>query len=153
MDVIFTITLPEDQEPTTIFEADLISILAYYQNLTFSFAQGYMGSEVESISERISFLDLGELNRSVIDINEATIDIEISNGFGLDMSAIISDFTVFNSNNQTETTLDHEVVGTSINLARAQIQNGQIIPSVRVFNINSSNSNLNDVIEVLADSA
>lgn len=152
LEIDFALSIPEDGNPTTVFNTDEVVLNTTYENLEVDFAEGYLGSENFDFDEGSSFDELADLQEAIIDLESAQMNLSFTNGFGVDIRTQIFDFAAKNSLSATEAELNHSMIGTNINLTRAAISGGEISETVREFDISTDNSNIVDLIELIPDS-
>jgi hypothetical protein len=152
LEVISSIKLADYEEPTTITNLDEINLKSFYENLLLSEAYGYLGNDNTEINDRVSFLDLGSFSESIVNLSEVKANLKITNGFGVDIATNIFELTAFNSFTQESVSLNHQFIGSNINLNRATLSGDELNTYPRIYEVNGSNSNIIEFFELLADS-
>jgi len=127
------------------YKNTLRDIVPYY-------VKGYFGSQVYTFGPEITNLTVFDRVLSgSIDIDQVDVNLDFVNGFGIDAQLIINQFTTINSNIGNSASLNHAIMGAPLNLNRAQ--ETFAIPEVIYSNynvfMNTSNSNIDQLIEVL----
>jgi len=150
--VEFILKNPIDGEPITAYKDDVVKLELSYSQLGLKYAKGYFGSESLAISEGSYFEILKDFNDAVINLKEAIADIRFSNGFGVEVQASVFQLKGLNNTTTNVLSLNHSLIGSSINLSRATYNDGNVSPVVKSYLLNNSNSNITEWIEVLPDS-
>lgn len=148
----FALSIPDDGSPTTVLNTDEVILSTTYENLEVNFARGYLGSEAFDFNEGNGFNELEDLQDAIIDLEAAQMNLSFTNGFGVDIQTQIFDFLAINSHTNTETSLNHNLIGSNINLTRASLSGDEIIETHQNFDVTSDNSNFVELIELIPDS-
>ncbi|HKL02666.1 MAG TPA: hypothetical protein VJ911_03285 [Cryomorphaceae bacterium] len=148
----FALSIPEDGNPTLVLNTDEVVLSTTYDNLEVNFASGYLGSESFSFSEGSRFNELEDLQGAIIDLESAQMGLGFTNGFGVDIRTQIFDFIAKNSHSEIQSSLNHNLIGSNINLTRASLSGEQIVETTQHYDITSDNSNIVDLIELIPDS-
>jgi hypothetical protein len=88
-----------------------------------------------------------------MNLKEANAKIDIYNYVGADVSLIINDVSTIKNNPFEKVSLNHSIVGSSINMRRAVESNSPsypVYPKHKIYDV--SGSNLDKMIEILPDS-
>jgi hypothetical protein len=133
------LTLDSD---TTLVSAKVsfTSIIPYY-------AKGYFGTTVKTFGpEKTAFPIFNKIVAGSLNLQNVSVNLVLTNGFGVDASLILSQLSSYNSRTNTTVNLvDNAVVGPTIHVNRATPTNNPaspVDPSVINFTINPSNSNI-----------
>lgn len=114
------------------------------------YVKGYLGTTAFSESAgNTNFSIFNKITDGTIDINDVTISLDIKNYVGADARFTLSDFSSFNSRNSNTVSLSHNIINNPININRATINNGNIIPYTASYTMTPSNSNIDLFIENL----
>ena len=137
-------------------EANLPAIEYQYTFKNFKpyFAKGYFGTRT-FYAENES-VDLGILKKieGNLDLEDATIDLDLENSVGADFSFLISQLSASKSSSGLSLNLVHPLIGQVQQIGRSTNLGLGEIPYTTVrksFQLNSSNSNLVNVLELLPD--
>src|SRR5690554_2678139 len=150
--VAFILKNPDDGEPITAYNTDVVDLELSYSDLEVEYAIGYFGSGTLNIMESSELDILKEYNETVLNLNNATALIEFRNGIGVDIQASIFQLKAFNKISGNGLSLDHSLIGSTIHLSRASYNDGNILASAKTYLLDNSNSNITEWIEVLPDS-
>ncbi len=150
--VNFTIKIADYETPTTIFNTDQVVFTVLYDELTLSYAEGYLGSREITFDESIAFSGLETFDNALINLSAARLDLSFENRFGVDIQANISELSAINFDTQTQISLNHPLTNGSINLIRANYLLGDISSFPKNFAITNQNSNLLDLLNIVPDS-
>jgi len=152
IEIIYSLSVPDYEEQVTIFAANEVSMEITFEGLEVEFVEGYLGTEEFEFDEKSFFENIPELNEAIINLSEAKLDLSISNGFGVDLQALIFSIGAENSTTGEEIELNHSIIGSTINLGRAGYHQGVPEPSVKNYLIDENNSNLVELLELVPDS-
>jgi hypothetical protein len=139
-------------EPVAINGGTTVSYGLKFINVKPYFARGYFGDQQIHIgpsttkTNAFSRITAGTLDLEAIDFN-----LEIKNGIGVDLQMTLNQLATSNTTSLESNSLSHSSIGTPLDLNRAQLTGG--IPEVTYFSyplaINTSNSNIDQLIEIL----
>lgn len=129
-------------------ENSFIDIVPEYVRGYFGQQSVNIGPDTAAIAFMKKFVD-GELG-----LDSVTLSFAFSNGIGVDARTKLNEFTAFNTRTSSTISLNHDIVGTSINISRsieAYPQSYIVTPTVKSYVIDNSNSNLKEIFESLPD--
>lgn len=152
LEVQFALSNPADGEPIIAYNSDIVKLSVSYSNLDVKFAKGYLGTEVLVINESSVFNAFDGYNDALIDVDEVNAELTFTNGFGIDIQASIFQIKAFNSITENSISLSNSLIGSSINLSRAELNGYDPIPYSKAYTLNNSNSNITALLELLPDS-
>lgn len=152
IEIIYSLSVPDYEEQVTIFAANEVTMEITFEGLEVEFVEGYLGTEEFEFDEKSYFENIPELNEAIINLSEARLDLTISNGFGVDLQALIFSIGAENSNSGEQVDLSHSIIGSTINLGRAGYHQGVPEPSEKHYLLDQNNSNLIDLLELIPDS-
>jgi hypothetical protein len=136
--------------PTNVTNTDRIIISTSFNDLSPSYAKGYFGSQAADIpSETVSFDLFRKIIDGTIDIDEVDVNLVLRNGIGADARITINQLMAQNSS--AAASLSHTTIGNPININRATSNGSGPIPTIHTISLNESNSNIDQVIELLPD--
>ena len=118
------------------------------------YAVGYFGNQSISLGpDTATFSAFNSIKKGLLNLNSATVSMQVTNQFGVDMKANISNITSINSNNPSTVALTYTNVPVgNLLIYAAQDNNGptnpviNITPSIKNITFNNSNSNVKDFI-------
>jgi len=86
-----------------------------------------------------------------VDLNQVSVNLSFQNGFGIDAQLNINQFTSFNTSKNQSVILNHSIINSPININRAQetFTVPEVTYSYYNVAINTSNSNIDQMIELL----
>lgn len=132
-----------------------LSVKLTFMDIVPLYGKGYLGNQVFVAGpDTISFDFLKGLNADYFALQDASVNMRITNGFGVDMSAAGVQLISVNTKNNTSVTLSGSGVYSTYNLNRATYtgnSSNPVIPTVKNFPLNSANSNIKAFIENLPD--
>jgi len=123
----------------------LIDIVPYY-------VRGYFGNQQLHYDPETTNIDVfNKIVSGTLDLDQVAVNIEFKNGIGVDAQLVLNQFTTINTNTANNSPLTHNVMGTPINLNRAQLTNSvpEVNYSAYSIAINTANSNIDQLIEIL----
>jgi hypothetical protein len=127
------------------YKNKLVDIVPYY-------VKGYFGSQQYRFGPETTILTVFDrIIAGTLDIEQVDVNLDFENGIGVDAQLTINQFTTINTNNNTNAALSHSIMGTPINLNRAQETYSvpEVVYSSYNVSMNTSNSNIDQLIEVL----
>jgi hypothetical protein len=129
-----------------IFKITLMDIVPYY-------ARGYFGSNTINIGpSSTNFNFLNHIISGTIDLEQVSLNLDFENGIGVDLQTVVNNLSTENTNQSTAVSLNHSIIGSTINLNRAT-ETGSI-PEVNyatypTIAFNTNNSNVDQLLEIL----
>jgi len=116
-----------------------------------AYAKGYFGKQqIHFGPETTDFNVFSKILGGSIDMDQVDVNLDFENGVGVDAQLMINQLATNNTKDATSALLSHTVIGTSVNINRAQETFS--IPEVNYthYNIfmNTSNSNIDQLIEL-----
>ncbi|MFM2208109.1 MAG: hypothetical protein RL213_2084 [Bacteroidota bacterium] len=128
-------------------ETELKGIEPYY-------VKGYLGQQTFDIDDTVRIGDGKLLQSGTMQLDSATLSMELENGIGADLSAYISSLTSIRNGTPTVSLVAPSVLNRNVNLGRA-LETGNpaspVIPTRASFLLDNSNSNLKSFIQNLPD--
>lgn len=130
-----------------IFNYKFRDVVPYY-------VKGYFGNQDYQFGpETTNFSVFNSIVDGSIDLNEVNVSLDFENGIGVDAQLTLTEFKTENLSNNNTATLTGSVVNNPININRAQ--ETYSVPEVNYSyyqkQINTTNSNIDELIEVLPD--
>lgn len=118
------------------------------------YAKGYFGTQkYRTENQRISVAFLRRVTGN-LDLEDATMDLFLENSVGADFGFLIRKFRAIKSSSGLSLDLSHPLIGQQQLLARStnfSIYPASFSTTTKSFQLNSSNSNLKQVLELLPD--
>jgi hypothetical protein len=142
----------EETETFTITSADKVNFEFSFLNLIPKYAQGYFGQYSFSDTSSFALPPMKKILKGAIDIDSIDLKISVRNGFNLIAQAEISLLQGFNSRTFSTVDLSFPQLGNTINIDPATGGYYEYTPSNYPININNSNANIIEFIEMLPDS-
>lgn len=148
----FTASIDSTGELRTLSLDDSIVVEYGLVNIKPLSVEGYIGSyhqEYADVTDLgfnvLDFLDGGEIH-----FNEVTVNLTVENGVGVDARFTINNLSATNTTSGEVITLDAPgVVGVPIQVERAM--QDPFMPGLTQFTLNSTNSNILDLLELFPD--
>jgi len=127
------------------FNYNFIDVVPYYVRGYFGTQQYHYGPDTTTYSVFNKIID------GTIDIEDINVSLDFENGIGIDAQLTIDQLTTYNSNSNTSVSLNHSIVGSPININRAQETFS--VPEVNYTyyhnDLNTANSNIDQLIELI----
>jgi len=138
--------------PVLIDVTDLVVIYSQFVDIVPFYAKGYFGSQNVHFGPETTTTDAFDwITNGTIDLEQADVNFNIKNGIGVDAQIIFNQLETQNTHTATNVSLNHSMIGSSVNVNRAQETNS--MPEVSYANnyidINTTNSNIDQLLEVL----
>ncbi len=131
----------------TVLNSDTLIIEVFYIDINTQYARGFFGSrEISQVEETIDFSLLENIAPNSIDFNQTELKLDLINGVGADFRFRLDELASLNSNHNSEVLLDHELIGKTINVNRAEDNQG-LVPYESGYILNNANSNIDEWIE------
>jgi hypothetical protein len=131
--------------------ADSLEALVSYRDVVPAYAKGYFGTRQIALDPDTSALDVFRDVSGLLDLTEAEARLDVRNGVGMDMRARLHYLKGINSRTGASVELSHPIIGAPLNVDRA-IDLGNTFQEARNgWSVNSGNSNIAELIEVLPD--
>ncbi|MCB9169390.1 MAG: hypothetical protein H6597_05830 [Flavobacteriales bacterium] len=144
--------LDPDGNGATLTDQDSVIAVAHYHGVVPQYAEGFFGSPGYSVGPDTSRIDLfEEVIAGLLDLDQVTATITVTNGIGVDARIVLHDFTAANTRTGGSLALQNPVVGGAINLDRAIDLNGSFQPTVHEIVLDNGNSNIDQLVELLPD--
>ncbi|MBK8658952.1 MAG: hypothetical protein IPN22_08800 [Bacteroidetes bacterium] len=129
-----------------ITAADSLNFRYEIQNIKPNYIKGYAGRDTISITDTSDFAFLDIFKSGTLDLEEVNMNFEIENGIGIDGEVRINNLMATSPLNGSRT-LSGSVLGQPFNVLRAV--DFPLVPGVSSFPVNSSNSNIKELIGIL----
>ncbi len=151
----YTIKVAPNAQPATFNAGEGLTVKVSYNSVVPDYVQGYFGQQTLSFGPDSTYLGiLKNLQVSGLALQQANINFNIINDFGVDFSTNIQSVTSINDMNNQVVHLNAGNLLSAVNINRAgktNIPSNPVYPYYKQISLNSSNSNLLPFIENLPD--
>ena len=148
-----TVWIHPDADTATITPTDTLMIISTFEEFVPEYAYGYLGSQSLSSHSAVAINTFDGVTSGSFDLNSVNASIDIYNYLGVDLSMEIKKIATKNTLTNTSIELNHSIIGSSLNFSRG-IESGDmdypVYPNRYLYDI--SNSNLDEMIEIMPDS-
>lgn len=135
-----------------VTDQDSLHIVVSYFGLVPEYARGFFGQRTERFDPDTNRLGLFDAFVSgTLDLDAASLKLNIENGFGADLRLRMRQLTAVNSRNGTAVDLMHALMNGPLNVTRAVDNGSSATPSTLTRVVDMSNSNIDAFIESLPD--
>lgn len=131
-----------------VYGDDLVSVKLSFIDANVSFARGFFGNDIYDLSENVELENLSEiLSGSAIQLEQIELQLELNNHVGVDAQVLINGLEA-QREGQISTALDHNIIGSPINITRASMLNPapNVLSTTNTFVFDQDNSNVLDFI-------
>ncbi|MGB0424916.1 MAG: hypothetical protein ACPGED_11345, partial [Flavobacteriales bacterium] len=128
-----------------VYGTDSLSIELKFVEPSVVYARGYFGNQVIDVSEEIDLEINDFLSGSPIQLDEISFQLDLENSVGVDASLLINSISS-NRDGFSSIDLEHELVGSPVNITRATIVNDEVLSTSNSFLIDETNSNITEFI-------
>lgn len=148
IETVFEVYTPADGNEVEFTNSDEINFISTFTDVVPDYVRGFFGQTTidEQASTEVEIFN--KLVDGTIELEDIEMNINITNGVGIDLRAIVNEFKGTNAQGN-EVTLDHDIIGSVINMNRAEEDGNPVTPYVVDFPLNTSNSNIKDFFENL----
>jgi hypothetical protein len=151
----YTISTDPSGQPAELLPGEGLNINLTFIDVVPEYVQGYFGQQNLTFGPDSTLIGIMEnIKTSNFSLSEASINFNIINEFGIELSSSINSLKSIKSNPFNSVSLSAGNALQSINVNRASKTNNAsnpVFPWVKQIPINSNNSNINDFIENLPD--
>ena len=133
--------------------ADSFSVNIYFEDLIMDYAKGNFGKNDFHFGPEISELSFfDDLNIGGLSMQDAQINLQIQNTYGVDGNVKIEEIKAINSYTSESITLQGDILDSSLYIpGGTQIGNGQGIIQPTINNFDFSETNFNDLLQIIPD--
>lgn len=135
----------------SIGAADSVEAIVSYHGIEPRYARGYFGQHELDIDPDTSDLNAFEGLSGLLDLDQVTATLRITNGIGMDARARINSLHSVNSATGNIVPLAHAITAGPLNLDRALDLGNSFQPAVNSWTMDNGNSNIDAFIENLPD--
>lgn len=151
----YTVSTDASGQPATLNFNEGIIVHMSFVDVVPEYIQGYFGMQDLSFGPDSSAIGLlGNFTANNLQLTQAVINFRIINEFGVEMSSSINSLKSIKTNPPNIVSLNTGTLLQSINVNRAgktNMPSNPVFPWVKQITVNSSNSNLNTLLENLPD--
>ena len=146
--------IADDGQATPINALDKFVISATFQDVQPAYLHGYFGQhniDASANEEKINFFN--KITSGNLQIEDVNVNLSIENAIGTDVQFNIGQLTAINSRTNTQVSLSHSLIGSTVNINRAIETNGNppVQSMIKNYVIDINNSNIKNFIETLPD--
>lgn len=144
-------TLDTNAAPTQVTAGEKITFKYSFVDVVPYYVRGYFGNQQVHYGPDTTAFDMFDDISGTIDFNEVNVNLDFENGFGVDAQVTLNQLTSYNSNDNISKSLSHDLVGSPININRAQetFSTPEVLYSYYENEITTDNSNIDELIELL----
>ena len=138
--------------PVKVVKDDNFTISNTLSSIKPSYVRGSFGTEIKNESSINQIEAFNHITEGVLNLDEATLDFNIQNQVGVDLSLNVKHITGTSLINNTFVELKSPTIESAININRAKESNGIFSnpkPSQYYFELNKGNSNVSEFISNL----
>ncbi len=130
--------------------ADSIYIFYGLLNVVPEYARGYLGNTTVEVGPDTFTTDaFNRILSGEIKLEDISVNLEVSNGVGAPGSAMLKNLTAYNTRTGKSVALTGSVLSTPFNISPAT--DNPLTPSLTNLVLNSTNSNIKELMEILPD--
>ncbi len=148
-----TVWIHPDADTAIVAPEDTIMIVSVFDEFVPEYAFGYLGTQNISSTSSSSIHTFGNFVSGSFDLNNAKATLDLYNFLGVDMTLIFNKLSSKNNSTNTEISLNHPIIGSSLNLQRGSESGMEDYPVYsKHYKYDITNSNLDEMIEIQPDS-
>ncbi len=131
---------------------DSLVIKNTFQKFIPYYAKGYFGQSTFKVGpSETEFSMFKSIVDGTIQLEDVNFNLSIENPIGLDAQIFINNLNSINSHKGTNIGLANSIIGSPININRAAESGGNVFSTYKNFPLNTSNSNIKQMLENLPD--
>ncbi|MEO8069564.1 MAG: hypothetical protein ABI599_17845 [Flavobacteriales bacterium] len=136
----------------TVTNQDSVVALVSYSGMVPQYARGYFGQRTVHLGPEVNDIssDLA-ITANWLDIDRIAVRLKLTNGIGVDGQVQLNYLTSQNSNTGQNVDLNHAITTGTVQLNRAIDLGYGHIPSISVYTLDETNSNVDLFVENLPD--
>jgi len=131
-----------------VYGTDSLSIELKFIEPSVFYARGYFGNQIIDVSEEIDLEIDDFISGYPIQLEAISFQLDLENSVGVDASLLVNEL-IANRSGHPSVALDHELIGSPVNITRATIVNNEVISTSNSFLMDESNSNVTDFISLI----
>lgn len=128
---------------------DSLTVRLRFVDMKVAYARGYFGSILSDIDQQIDIAPLSSIAGGNLNLQELSFNLDIENYVGADIQLKIDALKGIRGSNFVS--LNHQVIGSNINITRAIDLGGSIQGNTYSYQINQTNSNVVDLFNLLPE--
>ncbi len=146
------VSIVEDGKTVTITPNDTVRYTNHFIGLVPEFARGYFGRRSLNIQPGKAKLDIfNAVQSGQLDIDQVDVELTLDNGIGVDAKGRLPFLRSIRNEPPSSVSLSHSVVNDPITINRAKKNGENIEHSIRRYQFNNANSNIDAFLENLPD--
>lgn len=150
----YTVSVANNASADTLFLNQGLIDSLFFKGVIPQYAQGYFGSQLVKIGPDTTLFNVfNQIRSGILNLNSATIGMNIVNQFGIEMQTNIQNLSSINSRNPSMVVLNATPFNAPIHI-NAATNNGPLLPvtvTTKSFTLNNGNSNITSFIGNLPD--
>lgn len=131
---------------------DSIYLKSKFSDIKPNFAEGWFGNDTIFETGISEIETIAELENAQIDFNEAKLNVTIENGIGVFGAIKFNNVKARNTNTGNQATLNIPAQYSPFEIDKATNTGSSSIPAINSMALNSSNSNTNEIINIIPNS-
>ncbi|MCK5846157.1 MAG: hypothetical protein KAG84_01875 [Bacteroidales bacterium] len=148
-----TVWIHPDGDTANVSPTDTVLIVSTFDEFVPEYAYGYLGTHNLVANASSAIKVFGNFSSGSFDLDNMSAYIDVYNFLGVDLTMEINDFATKNSNANTNISLIHSIIGSTLNMQRASESGIDDYPVyARNYKYDISNSNLDQMVEIMPDS-
>ena len=144
---------PNEEGEVTIYPHDSIALTIYFRDVVLDYARGYFGQSSFHIGpEDYPFAFFKDLDMEGLAFDDAKINFNIKNTYGVDVNMNLKNITAINSQTSDSVSLESPLMNTDLYIGQATEESsgsGNVTPFETSFDF--SNSNFSDLLSIKPD--
>ncbi len=133
---------------------DSIYLNCSFSNILPDYARGFFGNRHIEQDSTVSFSVLNNLQIDQLSFNDVRVSLSVENQIGVQAQANITELTSINTNHNSSVSLTGSALSSPFVITKPidpHSLNIDVVPTINNFTLNSSNSNINQLISNLPD--
>ncbi len=140
---------PNSTQQANVSPGDVIEFELSFAEPKVSYARGYFGSHQYDLNENIDFSPIANMPQGTLDLEGASMQFIVRNAVGVDAQIDFAEISNWNETQQIAVMLKHPSLYNAINITRASDAGGVVDAYEYAFDVNGTNSNLDEFLENL----
>lgn len=131
---------------------DSIYINCSFSNILPDYARGFFGNRHIEQDSTISFSVLNDLQIDELSFDNIKVSLTVENQIGTNAQANITELTSINTNNNSNISISGTALSSPFNILKPNDPHStlvDVVPTINTFNLNNTNSNINQLINNL----
>ncbi len=144
---------PDEPGQVTLHPQDKFSVDIRFDDITLDYVLGYFGQNTFTLGPDEADVDLfGDLDIQGLSVEQAAVELEIRNYFGLEGNFRVKELTATNTETGMSASLESNMIDSSLFVDRAMDLppgSGQVVPSIHAYDF--SDSNFGELLSLMPD--